>query len=175
MTAHASVPPSNWVSHYAELIPASGPIVDLACGAGRHLRDLIRRKQPLIGVDIDISGALDLAQRDIVTLLEIDLEAPRVALPKLECAAIIVTNYLHRPLLPSLPGMLAPHGVLIYETFAQGNERYGRPRNPDFLLRPNELLDSYKNSLQVIGFEQGVFTTPNQTVLQRICAIKLAK
>ena len=82
---------------------------------------------------------------------------------------IVVTNYLHRPLFPVLADSLAPGGALLYETFMLGNERYGRPSNPEFLLRPGELLDAFKD-LRVIGFEQGYAARPKPAVLQRLCA-----
>jgi SAM-dependent methyltransferase len=83
---------------------------------------------------------------------------------------IIVTNYLHRPLLPAIARALAPGGVLIYETFARGNERFGRPRNPDFLLRPGELLEAF-TTLTVVAFEQGEVSVPRPAVIQRLAAV----
>jgi hypothetical protein len=83
---------------------------------------------------------------------------------------IVVTNYLHRPLLPVLAEALAPGGVVIYETFAAGNERFGRPSNPDFLLHPGELLEAFA-ALTVIAFEQGELSLPRPAVIQRIAAI----
>jgi len=85
---------------------------------------------------------------------------------------VIVTRYLHRPLLPLLPGILTEGGVLIYETFMLGQERFGRPRNPDFLLRRDELLEAFASSLEILAFEQGEVGEPVSAVVQRICARK---
>ncbi|MDA0704845.1 MAG: SAM-dependent methyltransferase, partial [Proteobacteria bacterium] len=85
-------------------------------------------------------------------------------------AGIVVTNYLWRPSLAALPGWLRPDGVLIYETFALGNERFGRPRNPDFLLRPGELIEAFAPLLRIVAYEDGEIAAPRSAVVQRICA-----
>jgi len=175
MPKHGGSAPSGWVTRWAKLIPSSGKILDLACGSGRHLRWLLERDQPLIGIDIDTSGAQDLLDPPNLELLETDLEQPGFQFPDQSYAAIIVTNYLYRPLLPLLPKQLGADGVLIYETFAEGNEEFGRPSNPDFLLRPDELLNTYTNHLQIAGFEQGYIDKPKPAIVQRICAINSDK
>ena len=91
-----------------------------------------------------------------------------------ELDGIVVTNYLHRPLLPHLASALTPGGVLIYETFGVGNERFGKPSNPNFLLRPGELLEfAAAHGLQVLAYECGEVSEPKQSVIQRIAAQRL--
>jgi hypothetical protein len=102
--------------------------------------------------------------------VEIDLENGAARPLGAGYDGIVVTNYLHRPLFPVLAEALAPNGLLIYETFASGNERFGRPSNPDFLLRPGELLEAF-GGLTVIAFEQGEVTLPRPAVIQRIAAV----
>jgi SAM-dependent methyltransferase len=161
--AHASPEaPSAWVVRWAPLV-ASGPVLDVASGAGRHAKFFLERNLPVIAVDREahtIPGA-----RFVRADLEGGSPWPFAAQ---RFGAIVVTNYLHRPLLPGLAGALAEGGVLIYETFMAGNERFGRPSNPDFLLRPGELLEAFA-MLTVVAFEQGA--TP-KSVVQRICAVR---
>ncbi len=161
--------PSAWIMRFAAEIPRDGIILDLACGAGRHLAALLERDQGLLGIDKDIAPTGELQKYANVTLKALDLEQPNAQIPGGDYAGIIVSNYLHRPLLPQLPGLLAPGGILIYETFAVGNEAYGRPRNPDFLLRAGELLESFADELDVLGFEQGYVDKPRPAVKQRFC------
>ncbi len=175
MTNHSDKTPSLWVERFASLIPGNGGILDLACGSGRHLRYLASRNQSLTGVDVDLSGVQDLLAEPHIELLEIDLEKPGMTLPCRDLAGIIVTNYLHRPLLKVLPDLLAKNGVLIYETFADGNAEYGHPRNPDFLLQPNELLTTYVKRLEIVEFTQGFTEHPRPAVIQRICATNSAR
>ena len=110
--------------------------------------------------------------RCIVRGIDLESDAPENTSATLGSGydGIVVTNYLHRPLFPVLAGALAPDGVLIYETFALGNERFGRPSNPDFLLRPGELLEVVA-ALTVIAFEQGEVAVPRPAVIQRIAAV----
>jgi len=146
-------------------------VLDLACGGGRHLRLLHGRGHPVTGLDRDLSGVADLAETPGVRLVEADLEdgAP-FPLAGLRFAGVVVTNYLHRPLLPTLVEAVAPGGLLLYETFAQGNERFGRPRNPDFLLRPGELLEAVHGRLRVLAYEDLEVTEPRPAAVQRIAA-----
>lgn len=165
-------PPSAWVARFSPLVPAGARVLDLACGGGRHLRHFLDRGCAVTGVDIDLRGVADLQGRAGVTLLGLDLEngAPWPA-DLVGFDAIIVTNYLHRPLLPALAGALAPGGFLIYETFAMGNQRHGRPSSPGFLLRSGELLAlAMEQGLQVAAFEQGEVSSPKAAVIQRLCA-----
>jgi len=164
--------PSAWVRRFAPLIRRGGRVLDLAAGAGRHTRLLLDMDFAVTAVDRDIADLRPL-QSDKCEIRAIDLEtgAPERAAALLgDYDGIVVTNYLHRPLFTSIAAALAPDGVLIYETFALGNERFGRPRNPDFLLRPGELLEAFA-ALTILAFEQGEVTLPRPAVIQRIAAI----
>jgi SAM-dependent methyltransferase len=164
--------PSGWVRRFAHLVPAGGAVLDLAAGGGRHTRFFLGRNHPVTAVDLRLDGMADLAGDDRVELIQVDLEtAGSWKLQGRRFAGIVVTNYLHRPLLAELAGNLAPGGVLIYETFAVGQAEFGRPSNPDFLLRPNELIDVFASVLNVIGYEHGIVYTPRPSVVQRIAAV----
>lgn len=166
--------PSSWVTRHASLLPPTGRVLDLAAGSGRHTRYFNQLGREVLAVDRDVAGLADLAALPGIEVVAIDLEAaPGWPLPGREFAAIVVTNYLHRPLLPFLGGALRPGGVLIYETFATGNERFGRPSNPAFLLQPGELLRiAQAAGLTVIAYEHGEVTTPRPGVIQHIAAKK---
>ncbi len=167
-----TAPPSAWVERFAPLIAAGGPVLDLACGGGRHTRFLLARGHPVTAVDRDISGLEDIEAPEL-TRLEVDLEDGSAwPLGEQRFAGIVVTNYLFRPLFASIPAALKPAGVLIYETFARGNERYGKPSNPDFLLTPGELLAmAAVANLRVLAYEDLEVTDPKPACVQRICAI----
>jgi SAM-dependent methyltransferase len=162
--------PSAWVRRFAPLIRQGGRVLDLAAGAGRHTRLLLDMGFRVTAVDRDIEGLRPLSG-DKCEIHAIDLEtgAPESALGGLGDGydGIVVANYLYRPLFASIAAALAPNGVLIYETFAAGNERFGRPHNPDFLLRPGELLEAFA-TLTILAFEQGEVTLPRPCVIQRI-------
>lgn len=146
-------------------------MLDVACGSGRHTRVLLERGLRVACVDRDTSGVADLAGRDDVRIVAADLEASgRLRVPGGPYAAVVVTNYLHRPILPELVGAVAPGGLLIYETFAAGNERYGRPRSPAHLLEPGELLDAVRGRLRVLAYEDVTVEAPRRAAIQRICA-----
>lgn len=171
---------SDWVERFLPGIPAGGTVLDLACGAGRHLRRALALGHPVVGLDRDVSGLADLAGRAEVEIVAHDIEAPGgidLPLGDRRFAGLIVTNYLFRPLLPRLAPLLAADGVLIYETFALGHERHGKPANPDFLLRPNELLTpTVLGGLVVVGFEQGELPTEatgarSRKIVQRLVAV----
>lgn len=158
--------PSPWVTRFAALVRLGGPVLDVACGGGRHSRLFLARGHAVTGLDRDISHT-DAPGAELVAA---DLEdGSPWPLPGRSFAAVVVTNYLWRPLFPSLLAALAEDGVLIYETFAQGNERFGSPRNPDFLLARGELLDRAAG-LTVVAYEDGV--VENRAVVQRICAVR---
>src|SRR5207249_1553824 len=146
-----------------------GLVLDLAAGAGRHSRILIERGFAVRAVDRDISALLTLAGSHC-EVSQVDLETGAHWLLGEGYDGIVVTNYLHRPLLAAIANALAPGGILIYETFAVGNERLGRPRNPDFLLRPGELLQAFA-ALTIVAFEQGEVTRPRPAVIQRIAVV----
>lgn len=163
--------PSSWVRRFAAAVPA-GEVLDLACGSGRHARLFAGLGHPVLAVDRD-PQALAAANGPGMTTLRLDLEEEGARWPfeAGRFAGIVVTNYLHRPLLADLVTSLAPNGVLIYETFALGNEIYGKPSNPAFLLRPGELLDvAAQGGLQVLAFEDGVVDQPKPARVQRLCA-----
>lgn len=162
--------PSGWVCRWADQIPKGGRVLDVACGSGRHARYLAEHGFAVDAVDVDIS-ACDGTVAPNIAFRQADLEGGQWPYPTEIFQGIVVTNYLHRPLFPMLLGSLAPGGVLIYETFALGNERYGRPKNPNFLLLPDELLEMVRGKLRVIAFEDVLVETPHLARIQRICAI----
>lgn len=164
--------PSSWVCRWAELIPVSGSVLDVACGGGRHARWLAARGHPVEAIDRDPVALAELAAIPGITTRRSDVEAEPWPYSGQTFAGIVVVNYLHRPLFPHLLGALAPGGVLIYETFAAGNERYGRPANPNFLLRPGELLEAVRGRLRVLAYEDLFVTDPKPALVQRICAAR---
>jgi SAM-dependent methyltransferase len=151
------------------LIKPGGRVLDLAAGSGRHTRLLLESGFVVCAVDRDVSALLPLAACGC-EVRRVDLETREAWPLGTGYDGIIVTNYLHRPLFPAIHRALAPGGLLICETFAGGNERFGRPRNPDFLLRPRELLDAFA-MLTVVAFEQGEVSTPRPAVIQRLAAL----
>ncbi|NVD72910.1 class I SAM-dependent methyltransferase [Duganella sp. BJB488] len=164
---------SPWVQRYAPLIPG-GEVLDLACGSGRHARHLASLGHAVVAVDRD-PEALAAAAGPEITTTAIDLEEAGAVWPfgPERFAGIVVTNYLHRPLTADMLASLAPNGVLIYETFADGNAQFGKPSNPAFLLQAGELLDWARNhGLRVVAFEDGVIDTPKAAMVQRLCAVK---
>ena len=170
--------PSAWVARFAGLIPA-GRVLDLACGGGRHARLMARLGHAVLAVDRD-TAALAVASGPGIDTLAFDLEHPSAAthsdwplLPGV-FAGIVVSNYLHRALMLPLLDSLAPGGVLIYETFAAGNGQFGKPSNPDFLLKPGELLEwaNSRPSNRVIAYEDGYQHQPRPAMVQRICLRK---
>lgn len=164
---------SLWIKRFAELISAGGAVLDLACGGGRHSRFLLSRGHRVLAVDRDTTGLGDLAGSPGLEIMTVDLEDGRSwPLGNRRFAGVIVTNYLCRPLLPALVGAVAAGGCLLYETFAQGNERFGRPSNLDFLLRPGELLDAVAGHLQVVAYENLEVAAPRPAMVQRIAAIR---
>jgi len=170
----ASDIPSEWVKLHAPRIRRAGTVLDLACGTGRHARYLRTLGFHVVAVDVDISGVDDLRGEAFVEVIELDLEAGSWPLGHREFDGIVVTNYLHRPLLPKLVDALALGGVLIYETFAVGNEKYGRPRNPHFLLKQGELLGTFRERLTILDYSHGLDEHPHPAIRQRICAKKSA-
>ena len=164
--------PSAWVVRFSSLI-AHGEVLDLACGGGRHARLLAALGHRVLAVDHDPAALERAAGKGIETLLA-DLENGDAATTLFGASrfnGIVVTNYLHRPLFPAILDSLAPGGVLVYETFAVGNERFGKPSNPDFLLRTGELLH-ITAALRIVAFEDGYVEAPKPAMVQRICAVK---
>lgn len=167
-----AVDPSPWVVRFAPLAPEGGAVLDLACGTGRHGRHFLDRGHPVVFLDRDVSLVADLAGEARAEIVEADLEAGS-GLPTggRRFAGIVVTNYLWRPLMPALAAALETSGALIYETFGLGNEAYSRPRNPDHLLRPGELIEAFGGALQVVAYECGLRCDPKPRVVQRIAAV----
>ncbi|WP_306396485.1 class I SAM-dependent methyltransferase [Telluria beijingensis] len=165
------LPPSPWVARFAPLAPG-GEALDLACGNGRHTHLLAARGLHVLALDRK-PEALAASAGENVTTMEYDLEAEGAPWPFAagRFAAIVVTNYLHRPLFAALAASLRPDGILIYETFAQGNQVYGKPSNPAFLLAPGELLGLARDGgLQVLAYEDGHVERPHPAQVQRLCA-----
>lgn len=173
---HGTGAPSAWLVRWAHLIAPGARVLDLACGHGRHARWLAGRGVYVTAVDRDEAALATMAMLANVTTLSADLEgAPWPLAADATFDAVIVTNYLHRPLLAQIAASVAPGGVLIYETFAQGNERYGKPSNPLFLLAPGELLDVARTaSLRVAAYEDVTLTAPRAACVQRLCATRAA-
>lgn len=168
MAAHASVDtPSPWIVRWAAAIPPQGSVLDLACGSGRHVRFLAARGLRVTAVDRD-REALARCTDAAAERIEADLEHAPWPLPGRRFDAVVVTNYLWRALMPHIVASVAAGGVLLYETFARGHERFGKPTNPDFLLLPGELL-THVNGLHVLAFEDGVLDTPMRRA-QRLAA-----
>jgi SAM-dependent methyltransferase len=168
MDPHFDLPPSPWVARWAPLIRPGGEVLDVACGAGRHARFLARLGFEVEAVDRDPALFADPPAH--VRLLGADLEEGPWPYAGRRFDAIVVTNYLHRPLLATLVASLEPGGLLIYETFAKGNERFGKPSNPSFLLSPGELLEAVRGSLRVLAYEDLVVEEPRAAAVQRLCA-----
>jgi SAM-dependent methyltransferase len=169
---HGPSESSAWVRRFADRIPAGRQVLDLAAGAGRHTRLFVRRGHPVLAVDRDVTGLMDLQANPVVTILAVDLEDGRYwPLGDRRFAGVIVTDYLHRPLLPAIVAAVASGGCLIYETFAVGNERFGKPGNPDFLLRPGELLEAVRGRLTVLAYENLEVNEPRPAMVQRIAAV----
>lgn len=164
---------SLWVARFADLVPAGGRVLDVACGAGRHARSFLQQGHPVTVVDRDTSGVADLGEHPDVEILEFDLEAGKPwPFAGRVFAGVVVTNYLWRPILADIVASVAPGGVLLYETFARGNEQFGHPRNPDFLLRPGELLDAVRGELRVAAYEDRIVEEPAPKAVQRIAAVR---
>ncbi len=177
---HGSEGISPWVARWSHLIGDGTSVLDVACGAGRHTQHFLRKKCRVTGMDI-AQNALDLIVNNLSTderqrcrLIQADIEGgpwPFGDPPQEQFAALIVTNYLWRPLLPVLFASVAPTGVLIYETFCAGNESVGKPSRPDFLLQPGELLAiAQRSGLRTIAYEDGFLTAPDRFA-QRIVAV----
>lgn len=164
---------SRWVVRWAPAIAAGGEVLDLACGSGRHALHLAALGLQVEAVDRDAVAISGLQARPGIRTCIADLETGTWPFEGRRFDAIVVTNYLHRPLFPWLIAALNPGGLLIYETFRQGNESYGKPSNPAFLLAPQELLSvAHAGGLQVVAFEEGFLALPKPAMVQRLCARK---
>lgn len=169
---------SSWVIRFASLI-RSGDVLDLACGSGRHARLLASLGHCVVALDRD-AAALQRCVGEGIETLQCDLESGDAAavwpFPAERFSGIVVTNYLHRPLFPALFNAIAPSGFLIYETFAAGNARFGKPSRPEFLLQPGELLEQARQhadlGIHVLAYEDGYVALPKPAMIQRICVVR---
>ena len=168
--------PSDWVKQHIRIIPPKGTVLDLACGAGRHTRLLIETGRRVIALDYNIRQLEYLSGEDSLTIIRHNLEVKNSwPFNPLTFDGIIVTNYLYRPLYSCIIDALAVNGVLIYQTFAVGNEKYGRPRNPKYLLKEDELLEVFGKKLNVVDYSHGYIKKPSPAVIQSICCKKTIK
>ncbi len=176
---HFGLAPSPWIARFATLVPAAARVLDVACGYGRHALHFAALGAQVVAVDRDAAALATLSASPGIATCLADLEGGAWPFGEQRFDAIVVSHYLHRPLLPKLRAALADDGVLLYETFALGNEAYGRPSNPAFLLRPGELLEfaiAPPQPLTVVGFEQGLADLSDRpAVVQRLAAIGAAR
>ncbi|WP_447776245.1 class I SAM-dependent methyltransferase [Variovorax boronicumulans] len=165
---HASTTPSEWIVRWSHLLAPNATVLDVACGSGRHMQWFAGRGHAATGVDrapeaVEAAGAFG-------RVVAADIESGPWPFAAQRFGAVVVTNYLWRPRMADIVAAVAPGGVLLYETFAAGNETVGKPSRPDFLLQPGELLGACA-SLQVIAYEDGFLPEPARFV-QRIAAVR---
>jgi len=174
---HGSQAPSPWVQRWSHLAAPGGVVLDVACGYGRHARWFYQQHHPVVVVDraqAAIDSIASMIPANACEAVVADLENGPWPLVGRQFAAVVVTNYLWRPLFPALLNSLQPGGVLIYETFTQGNETVGKPSRTDFLLRPGELLEVCQ-ALRVVAFEEGFQQAAGESAprfIQRIAAVR---
>ena len=169
---HGAQAPSSWISRFAHLVQPQGQVLDIACGLGRHMRLFHAQNHRVVGID-QSQAAID-AVANLGQAIQADIENGPWPLPGQQFDAVVVTNYLWRPLWPQILDSVKPGGLLLYETLAQGNEAFGKPSRPDFLLRPGELLEVAHDALRVVGYEDGTLDVPRTAFVQRICAVREA-
>lgn len=163
------ITPSPWVQRWSALVPTGATVLDVACGSGRHVRWFAARGARVTALDRD-AAALETLRDVAAETVAADIEAGPWPLAGRRFDAVVVTNYLWRALLPTIAASVADGGVLVYETFARGNEAFGKPSNPDFLLAPGELLDAARG-LRIVAYEDGFLDAPPRCV-QRIAALR---
>ena len=167
--------PSPWVTRFAALATPACPVLDLAAGTGRHARWFLAKGHSVVAIDRDVSWLADLRDNVDITIIPADLESGCLpsGISKSAFGCVVMTNYLHRALLPWVVGAVAEGGILLVETFAVGNERFGHPRNPDYLLAPGELLKAARGALIVAAYEHGeIDLEAGPAVVQRIAALR---
>jgi SAM-dependent methyltransferase len=172
---HFGLTPSPWVVRFAALVPSGARLLDLAAGHGRHSLFFAARGARVLAVDRDAVALATFATAAGVETRVVDLETGAWPFSGERFDAIVAIHYLHRPLFPQLLSALADDGVVLYETFAAGNEAFGKPSNPDFLLTRDELLDLASDRLTVVAFEQGVIEGERTAVVQRLAAVGRAR
>ena len=165
---HGAQAPSSWITRFAHLARPQGQVLDIACGLGRHMRLFHAQNHSVVGID-QAQAAID-AVANLGQAIQADIENGPWPLPGQQFDAVVVTNYLWRPLWSQILDSVKPGGLLLYETFAQGNEAFGKPSRPDFLLAPGELLKVCKG-WTIVAYEHGQLRQPER-VVQRIAAIK---
>ncbi len=165
---HGNEAPSPWVQRWSHLVPAGGTVLDVACGRGRHMQWFAQRGHRVTGVDRDADALAQASQ--FGEAIRADIENGPWPFDGRTFDAVVVTNYLWRALLPRIVGSVAEGGVLLYETFAAGNESVGKPSRPDFLLQPGELLRACAG-LRVVAYEDGYLEPPPRFV-QRMTAVR---
>lgn len=161
---------SPWVERWLRLVTAESSVLDVACGSGRHTRLAAGQGHRVVALDRNVDALAGIEDLSGVIVVRADIETDKWPLTGQKFDVVVVTNYLHRPLFPELLRSVSETGLLIYETFARGNERFGRPSNPVFLLEPGELYDRVHTSLRVLGYEDLYVATPKPAMVQRICA-----
>ena len=160
--------PSSWIAVWAGLLPPDAAVLDVAAGKGRHTQFFAARGHRVTAVDRDVTA---LSPSETIEVIQADLEdGSPWPLPGRRFGAIVVTNYLHRPLFPVLLDALLPGGILLYETFMEGNERFGKPSRPEFLLKDGELLDLVRGKFSVTAYEARMISQPKMAMVQRIAA-----
>lgn len=161
---------SPWVERWSKNVAAGGRVLDVACGSGRHSRLFAARGCKVTAIDRDEAARASLREQANIQFIAADIESGDWPLGAAQFDAVVVTKYLYRPRFATLLSALAPEAWLIYETFAAGNAQFGKPSNPEFLLRPRELLDVFGERLRVIAFEDGYSEHPKPAMIQRIAA-----
>ena len=167
---HGTEDASPWIRRWSHLVPAGGEVLDVASGRGRHARWFAQRGHSVVAVDRDADALA--ALKGVADTVAADIENGPWPFPERQFAGVVVTNYLWRELLPAIVAAVAPGGVLLYETFAHGNETVGKPSRPDFLLAPGELLAAC-GGLRIVAYEDGFLDNPPRFV-QRIAAVRSA-
>ena len=171
MNMPESLLPSDWVQRCSDLLKPCSTILDLACGSGRHTHYLAGKGHNVTALDKNPEALSKISSSIGIRPYEFDLETGSWPFLERKFDAIVVTNYLYRPILQNIVNTLSPSGILIYETFMSGNEQFGRPSNPDFLLMPNELINLVHEKLHVLLYEAGRANDPKPGLIQRICAV----
>ncbi|MCW9034594.1 MAG: class I SAM-dependent methyltransferase [Rhodospirillales bacterium] len=169
--------PSLWIQRFVPLIPLGGTVLDLACGGGRNSRYLLAKGYKVVAVDRNTEAISDLSDHPNIEIITADLEDGS-PWPFKGCAfeGVVTTNYLYRPLFQTLVASLKLEGLFLYETFANGNQEFRKPRNPDHLLKAGELLELSEERLHVVAYEHGLKENqPLPGVVQRICAVNTDK